>query len=246
LKPPRFDYHAPATLAEALELLASLPNARALAGGQSLMPMLNFRLAAPEHLVDLNGIEELAFIREESGEETGAVVIGAMTRQRDIEKSELVARRLPIVAQAMRLVGHPATRNRGTLGGSLAHLDAAAELPALAMTLDAEIRIASASGTRTLPMSKFATGLLSTALAPGELVTAVRFPLWREGHGYAFEEYARRHGDFAIASAAVLVDDARVAITLGGVAATKPPGFAPASRRSPTTPTPRGTAESSR
>jgi aerobic carbon-monoxide dehydrogenase medium subunit len=214
LKPPRFTYHAPGTLDEALELLAARPNARPLAGGQSLMPMLNFRLAAPEHLVDLNRVEALAFIREEND----AIVIGAMTRQRDIERSELVAQRLPLITEAIRMVGHRPTRNRGTLGGSLAHLDPAAELPAVAMALDAQIGVRSRRGARILPMAHFGTGLLSTALDPDELVTEVRFPIWPSGHGHAFEEFARRHGDFAIVSVAALVHADRVSITLGGVA----------------------------
>ena len=182
------------------------------------MPMLNFRLTSPDHLVDLNRIPELSRITEENGE----VVVGAMTRQSDIEKSELVARRLPLLAEAIRLVGHRQTRNRGTLGGSLAHLDPAAELPAVAMAHDAELRLQSGRGSRTLRMPEFARGMLSTALAADELITEVRFRPWREGHGHAFVEFARRHGDFAIASAAVLVElngerVQRVSITLGGV-----------------------------
>lgn len=214
MKPPRFTYHAPGTLDEALELLAARPNARPLAGGQSLMPMLNFRLAAPEHLVDLNRIEALAFIREEND----ALVIGAMTRQRDIERSELVARRLPLITEAIRMVGHRPTRNRGTLGGSLAHLDPAGELPAVAMALDAQIGVRSRRGARTLRMAEFGIGLLSTALEADELITEVRFPCWPSGHGHAFEEFARRHGDFAIVSVAALVHGERASITLGGVA----------------------------
>jgi carbon-monoxide dehydrogenase medium subunit len=220
LKPAPFVYHAPATLAEALELLAAQPNARALAGGQSLMPMLNFRLASPDHLVDLNRIAALSYITEEEDR----IVIGAMTRQRDIETSALVAQRLPLLAEAIRHVGHRQTRNRGTLGGSLAHLDPAAELPAVAMAFDADVEVQSARGTRNLRMSDFARGMLTSALAADELVTAVRFRPWPEGHGHAFVEFARRHGDFAVASAAALVHVVnekveRVSLTLGGVAA---------------------------
>ena len=221
MKPAPFVYHAPGALAEALELLAARPGARPLAGGQSLMPMLNFRVASPEHLVDLNRIPGLAYIEERDGH----VAIGAMTRQRDIEASELVARRLPLLAEAIRHVGHRQTRNRGTIGGSLAHLDPAAELPTVAMAFDAEVEIKSARGSRTLPMRDFAKGMLATALAPDELITEVRFRPWPEGHGHAFVEFARRHGDFAVASAAVLVlvnsgSVKRVSLTLGGVAAT--------------------------
>ncbi len=221
MKPAPFVYHAPATLAEALELLAAQPNARALAGGQSLMPMLNFRLAAPEHLVDLNRVSGLAYIREKEGH----VAIGAMTRQRDIETSALVAQRLPLLAEAIRHVGHRQTRNRGTLGGSLAHLDPAAELPAIAIAFDAEVTLQNRHRNRTVPMKDFARGMLTTALAADELITEVRFPPWPEGHGHAFVEFARRHGDFAVASAAALVHVVnekieRVSLTLGGVAAT--------------------------
>jgi aerobic carbon-monoxide dehydrogenase medium subunit len=218
LKPAPFVYHAPVTLPEALGLLATLPDARALAGGQSLMPMLNFRLLAPQHVVDLNRIDGLSFIREEPG----AVVIGAMTRQRDIEKSEIVARRLPLLAEAIMLVGHRQTRNRGTLGGSLAHLDPSAELPAVALALDAELTLESSRGSRRLAMSEFPKGMLSTALAADELVTEVRMPTWPERQGYAFVEYARRHGDFAVASACALVEVKesgilKASLTLGGV-----------------------------
>lgn len=221
MKPAPFVYHAPATLGEALDLLASQPNARPLAGGQSLMPMLNFRLAAPEHLVDLNRLPELSYIREEAG----AIAIGAMTRQRDIETSDLVAKRMPLLAAAIRQVGHRQTRNRGTLGGSLAHLDPAAELPAIALAFDAEIEISSRTKRRSLRMPEFARGALTTALEHDELITGVRFRPWPEGHGHAFVEFARRHGDFAVASAAVLVLISsnriqKASLTLGGVAPT--------------------------
>jgi carbon-monoxide dehydrogenase medium subunit len=221
LKPAPFVYHAPASLADALDLMSSCANARALAGGQSLMPMLNFRVAAPDHLIDLNRISSLAYIKEEKG----VIAIGAMTRQRDIETSDLVAQRLPLLAEAIRHVGHRQTRNRGTLGGSLAHLDPAAELPTIATAFDAEIQVSSKTGTRSLQMREFAKGMLTTTLASDELITEVRFRPWPEGHGHAFVEFARRHGDFAIASAAALVLVAngrveRVSLTLGGVAAT--------------------------
>ena len=221
MKPPPFVYHAPATLTEALGLLASLPEARPLAGGQSLMPMLNYRLLAPQHIVDLNRVDGLSFIREENA----SLVIGAMTRQRDIEKSAVIARRLPVLAEAIGLVGHRQTRNRGTLGGSLAHLDPSAELPTVAMAMDAELTLQSRDGSRRLKMAEFATGMLSTALSSGELLTEVRFQLWQEGHGHAFVEYARRHGDFAVVSAAALLEVSaskvkRASLTLGGVAPT--------------------------
>ena len=221
MKPAPFTYHAPATLAEALQLMSSLENARALAGGQSLVPMLNFRIVAPDHLVDLNRISQLSFIRETDG----VITFGAMTRQRDIETSELVAWRLPLLAEAIKQVGHRQTRNRGTIGGSLAHLDPAAELPAVATAYEAELHVQSSRGERRLKMPEFVKGALTTALEPGELITEVRFRPWPQGHRYAFMEFARRHGDFAIASACTLVEMkeqkfARVRLTLGGVAAT--------------------------
>jgi carbon-monoxide dehydrogenase medium subunit len=219
LKPAPFVYHAPATLDEALRLLGTHPNARPLAGGQSLVPLLNFRLAAPDHIVDLNPIASLAYIRGESGH----IAIGAMTRQREIERSELVGRRLPLLAQAIRLVGHRQTRTRGTLGGSLAHLDPAAELPAVAAAYDAEIAVRGARGERQLRFAELAKGALCTSLRPEELITEVRFKPWPAGHGHAFMEFARRHGDFAVCSAAALVvlkegKLDRVSLTLGGVA----------------------------
>jgi carbon-monoxide dehydrogenase medium subunit len=221
LKPAPFVYHAPATLDEALELLGEHGNARALAGGQSLMPMLNFRLAAPDHLVDLNRIATLAYIREQQGQ----IVIGAMTRQRDIESSELIARRLPLLAEAIRHVGHRQTRNRGTLGGSLAHLDPAAELPMVAMAFDAELQLQSRRGARTVSMASFPKGALASALEADELITEVRFRPWPQDHRHAFVEFSRRHGDFALASAAVLMIISKdhieaLTLTLGGVAAT--------------------------
>jgi len=182
------------------------------------MPMLNFRVASPAHVVDLNRVAGLAYINEEAGH----IAIGAMTRQRDIETSDLVARRLPLLAAAIRLVGHRQTRNRGTIGGSLAHLDPSAELPAVAVAFDAEIQVRNQDGGRSLRMADFAKGPLTTALTSDELITELRFRPWSEGHGHAFVEFARRHGDFAVASAAtlILISNGRVeniSLTLGGV-----------------------------
>jgi aerobic carbon-monoxide dehydrogenase medium subunit len=219
VKPPQFTYSAPATLAEVLQLLASRPGARLLAGGQSLMPMLNMRLVFPEQIVDLNRVAGLAYIREEGDE----VVIGAMTRQREIEFSPLVQARLPLLAEAIRLVGHRQTRNRGTLGGSLCHLDPSAELPAAAMALDAALQIEGPRGSRVVPMADFPAGLMKPAIDPDEILTSVRLKPWAPGHGSAFVEFARRHGDFAVVSAAALIElhgdgrIRRVSITLGGV-----------------------------
>jgi aerobic carbon-monoxide dehydrogenase medium subunit len=202
-------------------LLARLENARLLAGGQSLMPMLSMRYAIPDHIIDLNRIEALAGITQ-IGE---TLHIGAMTRQRDLADHPLVRTRLPLMMEALGHVGHRQTRNRGTIGGSLCHLDPAAELVAVAANLDATIEIAGSNGARILPMAEFPLGFMTPAIEADEMVTAVNLPLPVPGHGHCFLEMARRHGDFAlVAVAVVLVLDpagriADCAITLGGVAA---------------------------
>ena len=220
MKPAPFTYHDPRTLLEAVSLLAELPDARLLAGGQSLMPMLNMRLVQPANIVDLNGVEELSHIRRVDGE----LEIGAMTRQRDIEFSDLVRTAFPLMHEAVRHVGHRQTRNRGTLGGSLCQLDPSAELVAVAATVDAVVAVQGPGGAREIPFAQFPAGLMTPALREGELVTRVRFPLWRKGHGHAFLEFSRRHGDFAIVSAAALLEEdgdgriSRASLTLGGIA----------------------------
>ena len=220
MKPPRFDYHDPQTVPEVIALLGKLENARLLAGGQSLMPMLNMRLAAPDHIVDLNRVAELAYIREQGD----ALLIGAMTRQRDVEFDERVRARSPLMHEAVLQVGHRQTRNRGTIGGSLCHLDPSAELVAIAAAMDAIVTAQGPSGARDIPFAQFPAGLMTSALREGELVTSVRFPLWRKGHGHAFIEFSRRHGDFAIVSAAALLEEdgagkiTRASLTLGGIA----------------------------
>jgi carbon-monoxide dehydrogenase medium subunit len=220
VKPPPFAYHDPQTVAEVVALLGSLENARLLAGGQSLMPMLNMRLTLPDHVVDLNRVERLSYIRED-GE---ALVIGAMTRQRDIEFDPRVRLRCPLMHESILQVGHRQTRNRGTLGGSLCHLDPSAELVSVAAALDAILTVEGAGGSRQIRFSEFPAGLMTPALRPGELLAAARFPLWARGHGHAFVEFSRRHGDFAIVSAAALLEEdrsgniTRVSLTLGGVA----------------------------
>jgi carbon-monoxide dehydrogenase medium subunit len=222
MKAPPFRYHAPRTLDEALSMVARLPSPRLLAGGQSLMPMLNFRLLAPEHVIDLNRVEGLAGIRETAGD----VVIGAMTRQREIEFSPIVQSRLPLLAEAIQWVGHRQTRNRGTIGGSLCHLDPSAEQPMVALAMDATLAIAGPGGRRELPMQSFALDLMTPALEDGEILTEIRITPWAPAHGWAFIEFARRHGDYAIVAVAVLIElgrdgtATRVSITLGGVAAT--------------------------
>lgn len=219
MKPPPFEHHLPGSIGEAVQLLSELDNARVLAGGQSLMPMLNLRVAYPDHIVDLNGIEELAYIRATADE----VAIGAMTCQRSIEFSDVVRERLPLVAEAILSVGHRQTRNRGTIGGSLCNLDPAAELPLMALVFDAIVSVAGPRGKRDIAMVDFAAGYMTPGIGVDEIVTEIRFRPWSSGHGWAFEEYARRKGDFAIVSAAALLElssDGRIArasVGLGGV-----------------------------
>jgi aerobic carbon-monoxide dehydrogenase medium subunit len=219
MKPPPFSYHDPKTVAEVIGLLSSLDNTKLLAGGQSLMPMLNFRYVQPDHIIDLNRVEGLSYIRETAD----GMEVGAMTRQRDLEFSALVEKRFPLIHESVRSIGHRQTRNRGTIGGSLCHLDPSAELVSCAMTLDAVVMVEGPSGCREIAFKDFPAGYLTPAIELNEVLTAIRVPSWPAGHGYAFEEFARRHGDFAIVSAAVLVlvdaagRIARAAVTLGGM-----------------------------
>ena len=219
MKPPPFSYHDPRTIGDVVGLLDSLENAKLLAGGQSLMPMLNMRFVLPDHVIDLNKVDELSYIRESGG----ALEIGAMTRQRDLEFSDLIRRRCPLMYDAIRLVGHRQTRNRGTLGGSLCHLDPSAELVSVAAALDATVTVNGSGGAREIEFASFPVAYLTPAIEPNELLAGVRFPLWPENHGHAFVEFARRHGDFAIVSAAVLLTEdaagkiARASVTLGGM-----------------------------
>jgi aerobic carbon-monoxide dehydrogenase medium subunit len=219
MKPPPFRYHDPKTVSEAVGLLDSLENAKLLAGGQSLMPMLNFRFVLPDHIIDLNRVDGLAYIRGAQG----ALEIGAMTRQRDLEFSEAVRARWPIMHEALLQVGHRQTRNRGTIGGSLCHLDPAAELVSLAMGYDATVMVAGSNGEREVPFAEFPVAYMTPAIEANELVVGVRFPQWAPKHGYAFVEFSRRHGDFAITSAAVLLEGAasgkitRASVTIGGM-----------------------------
>jgi carbon-monoxide dehydrogenase medium subunit len=219
MKPPPFQYHDPTTLADAVSLLGKLENAKLLAGGQSLMPMLNMRFVLPDHIIDLNRVDGLATIKETGG----ALEIGAMTRQRDIEFSDLVKAKCPLLHQAVMHIGHRQTRNRGTIGGSLCHLDPAAELVSVAAAHDATVMVAGPNGTREIAFADFPAGYLTPAIELNEIVTAVRIPLWPAGHKAAFVEFSRRHGDFAIVSAAALLQIdggkiARASLTIGGVA----------------------------
>jgi len=219
VKAPDFSYHDPRTLADLMSLLARLDDAKLLAGGQSLMPMLNLRLLAPEHVIDINRIPELAGIRVDGD----TVEIGAMTRQADLLASDVLAQVAPIFRKALAHVGHVQTRSRGTIGGSCCHLDPAAEQPALCALLDAEFEIIGPDGARTVAAADWFQGYLQSALDERELLRAIRFRSWPQGHGAGFEEYARRRGDFAIAGAAALLDAApdrsirRAAIVVFGV-----------------------------
>lgn len=216
MKPPVFEYHAPETLEEAVALLAEHGDeAKVLAGGQSLVPAMNFRLARPEILIDIGRISGLSGI-ERRGDH---VRIGTMTRQRVVERNELVAAELPLVAQTMPWVAHPQIRNRGTFGGSLAHADPAAELPAVLRALGGRCIVSSIRGTRTVEADDFYTGLFETALDADEILTAVELPVARPDQRFAFLELSRRHGDFALCGVAVsltvqddTVTDARVAL----------------------------------
>jgi carbon-monoxide dehydrogenase medium subunit len=218
MKPPLFSYHDPRTTADVVGLLTSLDNAKLLAGGQSLMPMLNMRFVLPDHVIDLNRVDGLSYIRDSNG----ALEIGAMTRQRDIEFSDVVRARCPLMHEAIRQVGHRQTRNRGTLGGSLCHLDPSAELVSVAAALDAKVAVAGKTGARTIDFATFPVAYMTPAIELDELVTSATFPCWPAGHGYAFVEFARRHGDFAIVSAAALIEEnhgkvTRASVTLGGM-----------------------------
>jgi carbon-monoxide dehydrogenase medium subunit len=201
VKPAAFEYAAPRSVREAIDLLERNPGAKALAGGQSLVPVMNFRLAQPPLLVDLNRIPGLAGIRES---EDGGLLVGAMTRNRHLEKSELVRARNPLLHEALPYIAHAQIRNRGTIGGSLAHADPAAELPAVCVACEAQMTIAGPRGERRVPAREFFKGLFTTALAPDELLTAIRFPAWPNGCKHAFMEVSRRHGDFAIVGVCVL------------------------------------------
>jgi carbon-monoxide dehydrogenase medium subunit len=202
VKPPPFEYHRPESLEETLSVFAEIgEEARVLAGGQSLMPMLALRLAQPAHLVDLNRVDELAQISAANG----GLRVGAMVRQRTAERSTEIAKRCPLLGEALSFVGHVPIRNRGTVGGSVAHADPAAELPAVMRVLDAELVARSARGERTIPAAEFFRSHFTTALESDEVLVEIRIPPWPAGAGWAFEEVSRRHGDFAMAGAAAMV-----------------------------------------
>jgi len=222
VKPAPFAYHAPTTVADACALLAEHgDDAKVLAGGQSLVPLLALRLARFAHLVDLNRVPGISGIRRVNG----SLEVGAMTRQAVAERSDLV-KAVPLLAQAVPLIGHFQIRNRGTVGGSIAHADPASELPAVALALDATMVVASPSGERTVPAASFFVSTWTTSLGAEDVLTAVRFPVWEGRTGFAVEEFARRSGDFAVAGAACAVSVAsgdrveRAAIALFGMGPT--------------------------
>ncbi|MFZ5823676.1 MAG: FAD binding domain-containing protein [Bacillota bacterium] len=209
MKPPPFTYHDPTTIAEVLALLQQHGDeAKLLAGGQSLVPVLNMRLARPAVLIDLNRVTELAYIQESDG----FLAIGAMTRHAEVERSELAARLQPLLVEAMAHIGHSQIRNRGTIGGSIAHADPSAELPAVLVALEGSVRAVGPAGEREIPAEELFLMYFMTALQPDELLTEVRVPLMPPRTGYAFEELARRHGDFALAGVActLTLDEAGV------------------------------------
>jgi len=202
VKPAKFDYHCPATIDEALAILARYQgDARVLAGGQSLVPMMNFRLATPAAIVDLNRIPGLAKVEAVNG----MVSIGAMARQRQLEFAPLVREQLPLLSEALRWVGHLPTRTRGTIGGSIAHADPAAEIPMVLQAMAGEVVVRGPQGERHIAAPELFLAPLTTALNPDEILTEVRFPVMPPGASHAIEEFARRKGDFAIAAIAVVL-----------------------------------------
>lgn len=219
MKPPPFSYHDPQSVEDAIALLSQHENAKILAGGQSLMPMLNMRYVLPDHVIDLNKIDGLSYIREDGD----ALEIGAMTRQRDLEYSDSVERLCPVMHEAIQQIGHRQTRNRGTIGGSLSHLDPAAELPAICAATDAVVTVQGPNGRREIPFADFPAGYMTPSIEMDEMVIGIRIPGWPTGHGFGFVEFSRRHGDFAVASSAALLEVgsdgkiSRASLTIGGV-----------------------------
>lgn len=218
MKPSPFQYHRPGSIEEALALLAKHENARVLAGGQTLMPMLNMRVMSVDHLIDINriaGLSEISFVGE-------GVRIGAMVRQAKLLDDPELGRRMPILREALLNVGHIPTRNRGTIGGSLAHLDPSAELPGIAALHDAVVVVRSARGERRIAMTDFPRDYLTPDIASDEILVAVEIPFWPQPHGWGFLEFALRHGDFAVVSVGVLLltDTTRATISRAAIALT--------------------------
>ena len=215
MRPPPFDYVAPGNLEEVLDALArGGEDAKVLAGGQSLIPLVAMRLARPSVLVDITRVEGLDGITVDGD---GWLRVGATARQRSVERSDLVAERCPLLAEAVPLIAHPPIRSQGTIGGSLCHADPAAELPLVALAVGAELVVAGPDGTRTIPAADFFRGFLETTLAPGEVLLAVRFPPVAPGTGAAVVELARRHGDFAVAAVAAVAGPSTLEVWAAGV-----------------------------
>ncbi|SFJ81839.1 FAD binding domain-containing protein [Thermoflavimicrobium dichotomicum] len=220
MKPASFDYCRPATVEEAFQLLAEYGDeGKLIAGGQSLVPILNMRLSSPKCLIDINELQDLNYIRYEDG----WIKMGALTRQRDVEKSALIQEKCPLLSEAVPFIGHMQTRNRGTIGGSLVHADPTAELPLSFLALNGRAVIQSAEESREVDLSEFFITYLTTDIMPGELLTEVKFPVDSVPKGYSFQEYSRRHGDFALVAAACILDTdsegriTTIRLTMGGV-----------------------------
>lgn len=223
MKPPPFEYHRPASVKEVFDCLGRLDGeVKLLAGGQSLVPMLNFRLARPDHLIDLNGLSELDYVRVSEA----TIEIGGLTRHHRLATDPQIAAALPLLAQGAASIGHYAIRQRGTLGGSLAHADPAAQLPLLAVLLDAVVLCRSSKGQREVRAADFFQSIMTTALEPGELIIGVRFAKMPPRLGWGFEVFSQRQGDFAIVAVGALLaldDDGRVSelrLAAGGIGAT--------------------------
>lgn len=218
MKPAAFNYHAPTSLSEVFSLINNSSNARVIAGGQSLMPMLNYRLLSVDDLIDLNGINELSGIKVVND----AIEIGAMTRQFEIAESSIIQSHLPLMAEAIKYVGHIQTRNRGTIGGSLCQMDPSAELSLVASAYKAELVVDSTAGERVISIDDFCEGYMTPAIRPNEILKSIRFHPWNKQSKFSFSEFARRHGDFAIASAACLLEledqtIKKLSLVLGGI-----------------------------
>lgn len=217
MKPVPFTYHDPATPEEAVALLVEHEDAKVLAGGQSLMPMLNMRFVVPDHVIDLNGVAGISGVTDTGS----ALEIGAMTRQRDLMRDAAVVAKTPIIPEALENVGHFQTRNRGTIGGSLCHLDPSAELPCLMAAYDGVLTAHGPDGARDIPFAEWPLAYMIPTLGPDELLTKITVPYWGADHGYGFVEFARRHGDFAMIAVAALLEVeggtiSRAAISIGG------------------------------
>ena len=218
MKSCNFKYHDPNSVFDVVSLLNSCENAKLLAGGQSLVPMLNFRVLSPDHIIDLNQVEKLFGIDQSESQ----LIIGSMTRQRTLLNSPVVQEHTPLISKALNFIGHDQTRNRGTIGGSLCHLDPAAELSVVASAYEAQLSVTGQDGDRIIPMSDWAVDFLTPAISDNEILTNIQIKPWPEPHGFSFLEYARREGDFAIVAVAVLLAITtnvigKASIVLGGV-----------------------------